>query len=163
MLDTAHPFLHLTFWAARISPHFSRISALRISKKNSSLGLVWNLAHRNSRSVSTHWCQEIGNLSAKILRKFEFLKSHCFMINIRCNEQKIWFYHTIMVQEAYYYLGNNIKRIITQHLLSSKFGSLRKWQSCRLGRKVYSALHSNWKRDLLKQNQSFQTWQLEEQ
>ena len=31
---------------------------------------------------------------------------------------------------------------ITQHLLSSKFGSFRKWQSCRLGRKVYSALPS---------------------
>ena len=57
--------------------------------------------------------------------------------------------------------------IITQHLLSSKFGSFRKWQSCRLGRKVYSALPSNWKRDLqtenetFKQNQSFQRWQHE--
>ena len=30
--------------------------------------------------------------------------------------------------------------LVTQHLLSSKFGSFRKWQSCRLGRKVYSAL-----------------------
>ena len=54
---------------------------------------------------------------------------------------------------------SEISSLFTQHLLSSKFGSFRKWQSCRLGRKVYSALHSNSKRDLLKQNQSFQRWQ----
>ena len=34
------------------------------------------------------------------------------MINIGHNEQKIGFRHTIMVQEAYYYLENNINPII---------------------------------------------------
>ena len=65
--------------------------------------------------MSTDWCQEIGNLSILILSKLAFLESllfHYFMINTGYNEQNIGFRHAIMVQEAYYYLRNNIKQIV---------------------------------------------------
>ena len=42
----------------------------------------------------------------------ESLLFHFFMINIGYNKQKIGFHHTVMVQEAYYYLRNKIKQII---------------------------------------------------
>ena len=46
------------------SHHTSHTSQILASVKNiSDVRLVWNLAHRHSSSVSTHWCQEIGKLS----------------------------------------------------------------------------------------------------
>ena len=58
----------------------------------------------------------------------------------------------------------HVNFVITQHLLSSKFGSFRKWESCRLGRKVvakYIAPYLQTENETFKQNQSFQRWQHE--
>ena len=101
-----------------------------------------------------------------------FFKEKCKMIGVSLNITKVSA-HTLLnhlriavtsVPKKLYLIlrlsfgtlhFSTTKMLVTQHLLSSKFGSFRKWQSCRLGRKVYSALPSNWKRDLSNKTKAF--------
>ena len=56
---------------------------------------------------------------------------HMSIVRIGYHEQESILLHTMLFYKIYSYL--EINPIITQHLLSSKFGSFRKWESCQLG------------------------------